>query len=350
MKPRQSSIELLRILAMLMIVSGHFLGQSGLAAVHPSFGMLLASSGARWACNLFLIVGCWFMVDAEFSLKRVGKLYLTVITYTVPLTILALVCGGHPGMKDVMRGFLPFTGRALWFASAYISLMLLTPWLRRVFELPMRSLGLLVGLLTVLLSGVCTLPDEQMCYAIDCCWFVYVYLAVGWAKRALFEQNCGLWTRRWFKWVCLAAGLAIYVGLVFLRGHAGGFVATWSGQCLSDFKTLPNFLSAVLVFAFFIRCDIGSIGWINRLAKPAFAVYVIHQTPAFFPFLWERICCVAAWQDSPWWWAMAIGVVLVVYCAGLALESLRVRMWNGLNTCKRMVFSALRIERGCDFG
>lgn len=334
MKPRQSSIEILRILSMLVIVSGHFLGQSGLAAAHPSFGTALASSGARWACNLFLIVGCWFLVDADFSWRRVGRLYLTVVTYTIPLTVVVMACGGHPATKDVMRGFLPFTGRALWFASAYISLMLLTPWLRRAFELPLNSLGLLVGLLTALLGGVCTLPDEQMCYAIDCCWFVYVYLAVGWAKRTLFAQNCGLWTRHWLKWVCLAAGLSIYAGLVFLRGHFSGFVATWAVQCLKDFKTLPNFLSAVLVFAFFIRCDIGSIGWINRLAKPAFAVYVIHQTPAFFPFLWARICCVKVWQDSRWWWAIAIGVVLAVYFAGWVLESLRVRMPKVIDLCR----------------
>ncbi len=309
---------------MLMIVAGHFLCQSGLASVHPSFGMSLVSSGARWACNLFLIVGCWFLVDAEFDWRRVGRLYLTLVTYTIPLTVVAMVCGGHPVMKDVLRGFLPFTGRALWFASAYISLMLLTPWLRCAFKLPMKSLGLLVGLLTVLLSGVCTLPDEQMCYTIDCCWFVYVYWTVGWMKRVLSDKRIVVyWERPWLGWSCLTTGLAIYAGLVFLRGHVTGFVADWSDQCLRDFKTLPNFVSAILVFAFFIRCDIGSVSWINQLAKPAFAVYVIHQTPAFFPFLWSRICRVETWQSSPWWWALAIGVVIAVYCAGWLLELLR---------------------------
>lgn len=330
---RESKFELLRVVAMLMIVAGHFLAQSGLAAAHPSFGVALSASGARWACNLFLIVGCWFLVDAEFSLRRVGKLYLTVISYTVPLTILTLACGEHPAMKDVMRGFLPFTGRALWFASAYISLMLLTPWLRRAFELPLKSLGLLVGLLTVLLGGVCTLPDEQMCYAIDCCWFVYVYLAIGWVKRISAGEKCGFGRCRWLGWACLAAGLAIYVGLVFVREHFGGFISVWARQCLSDFKTLPNFLSAILVFAFFVHCDIGSIAWINRLAKPAFAVYVIHQTPAFFPFLWVRICRVETWQDSPWWWTIAIGVVVSVYCAGWVLENVRIRLMVFYESC-----------------
>ena len=42
MKERQSSIELLRILAMLIIIAGHFLKQSGLAAAHLSLVMCLA--------------------------------------------------------------------------------------------------------------------------------------------------------------------------------------------------------------------------------------------------------------------------------------------------------------------
>ena len=54
-------------------------------------------------------------------------------------------------------------------------------------------------------------------------------------------------------------------------------------RILADFKSLPMFLSAFCIFVFFAKTDIGSRGWINALARPAFAVYVAHQTPAFWP-------------------------------------------------------------------
>lgn len=316
---RHSSIELLRILAMLMIVAGHFLCQSGVAAAHGGFAVSLFSSGARWACNLFLLVGCWFMVDAPFRPQRIVRLYLTVLAYTLPLTVVAIVCGASPSTKDVLRGFLPFTGRALWFASAYISLMLLAPWLNRVLELPRRSFAKLLLVMTVLLPGVCTLPDPQTCYAIDVAWFVYVYLAVGFVKR-----HCALPDGKAWLAGCLLLGLGLYAGLVAVScGTFMGFASSWAGQCLSDFKTLPNFLSAALVFCFFVKLDIGRIGWLNGLARPAFAVYLFHQTPAFFPFLWSRICRVGDWVDSPHWAACSLAVVVGVYAAVMMLDSVR---------------------------
>lgn len=317
-KIRQSNIELLRILAMLMIVAGHLFCQSSLARVHPSFGMTFAASGARLACNLFLIVGCWFLVDAEFSWKRVGRLYFTVLTYTVPLTILTLALGGHPAMKDVIRGFLPFTGRALWFASAWISLLVLSIWLRRAFELSRRSLGGLVLTLTMLLSLVCTLPDEQKCYAIDCVWFVYVYLAVGFLKKHIVLPKAKL-----FSISCLIGGVTIYVALAAARFFSHGSLSSWAAQCLADFKTLPNFVAALLIFIFFLKLDIRPVRWINALAKSAFAVYIIHQTPAFFPFLWSKICRVDVWARSPNWILWSVVVVLGVYGSGCILEFFR---------------------------
>ena len=56
MKQRNSNIELLRILAMFMIVSGHFIGQSGIAKCNQSldeFGLIFFGSGMRIAVNVF---------------------------------------------------------------------------------------------------------------------------------------------------------------------------------------------------------------------------------------------------------------------------------------------------------
>ena len=131
---RTSGVELCRVLAMLMIVAGHFIGQSGIASIHgDSMWLRLCGCGARWAVNVFLVIGCWFMVDYRFRVERIARLYLTVLFYAVPLTILGLVLG-NPTTKDVLRGFVPFCGRPLWFFSAYISLALVAPWLKSAFK------------------------------------------------------------------------------------------------------------------------------------------------------------------------------------------------------------------------
>ena len=322
---RSSSIESLRIFAMLAIVSGHFVGQSGVLAEYPgSFLVHWFGSGALIGVNIFLLIGCWFMVDMRFHWERPVRLYATVLSYTIPLTVLALVFGAHPSTKDVLRGFFPFSGRALWFASAYISLMVLTPWLSRAIDLPKRSLIGLIAVLTVLVCGVSTLPDPQEAYLCNCLWFVYVYLFVGCLKRHFFRP-CGHVTGL----AMFAASVAIYSALAFAVckgasfGKFGMVASQLASQYLHDCKTFPNFLVSLLVVLPVVSAKSRSISFVNRIAKSAFAVYVIHQTPAFFPFLWKDICRVDSWVDSPHFAMFAVVTVIGIYVAGVVLESLR---------------------------
>lgn len=73
---RQSNIELLRVIAMLLIVAGHYVGQSKIMnAFTPwSFNQCFAlfiGSAARIAVNVFIIISAWFLVDSKFSSKKV---------------------------------------------------------------------------------------------------------------------------------------------------------------------------------------------------------------------------------------------------------------------------------------
>jgi len=61
------------------------------------------------------------------------------------LRILAMLAIGEAGsVRNVIQGCVPFFGRSVWFASAYISLMALTPFLNRILEWPRPVLSRLV--------------------------------------------------------------------------------------------------------------------------------------------------------------------------------------------------------------
>ena len=122
---RDSRIELLRVFAMVAIVIGHFSDQAGLATLP------IARNGARIAVNVFLLISCWFLVDRQFSFKRVIKTYLEIFIYSIALTVAAMAISGvaSVGFRDIMQGLVPFYGRSLWYGSAYISLLLFKPFL-----------------------------------------------------------------------------------------------------------------------------------------------------------------------------------------------------------------------------
>ena len=354
--PRQSNFELLRLLAMLAIVLGHLFTEGHLlsrAGTGPAlYASALLGCGARVATNIFILLGCWFLVDATrpgapaFAPgRRWWRLHFTVLCWTAPLTLVALAMGTRAAPADIARGFLPYLGRPLWFASAWMSLLLLVPFLRHALELDARRLGALVAVGGIVLVGNSTLADFREGYLTDTLWFAYVYLFTGWLRL-----RSPSWLRRLPAWTALAGGLALYLAMAlpeaWARANDGTSretaraihrIAEWY---LADLKSAPNFLAALGLFACFAKLDLGTVRWINAAARPAFAVYVAHQTPAFWPLLWTRIVRCPAWWGNPWTPLAAIGAALALYAAVALLETARLRWLEPLWTRSRP-FAAL---------
>ena len=134
-KVRNSNIELLRILAMLAIIAGHMTHQTEVLNC-TSGGQLLLSyivgSGHRIGVNLFLLIGTWFLVESCFKVERVLKLYGQMAFYTISISVVILVLGLPHSNVDIVRCFMPFTLRPVWFGSAYIAMLLLIPYMNYI--------------------------------------------------------------------------------------------------------------------------------------------------------------------------------------------------------------------------
>lgn len=338
--PRQSNFELLRLLAMLAIVAGHLFSEGGLIA-RATPGTLLPSlllgCGARIATNVFVLLGCWFLVDATrpgaavFAPgRRWLRLHFTVFCWTAPLTVAVLVMGAHAGTTDVVRGFLPYFGRPLWFASAWMSLLLFVPFLRRALELEPRRLDALVAVGLVFFVVQSTVADFREGYLTDTLWFLYLYVFIGWLRL-----RCGRWLERIPAVGALAVAVGLYAAMVlpewWARANWGTVPATRTVHTvaewyLADLKCAPNFLCALAWFLFFARLRLPVIPAVNAAARPAFAVYVAHQTPAFWPLLWNRILRCPEWRGESWTPWVAVGVVVGLYAAVGIVETAR-QMW-----------------------
>lgn len=71
---RDANIELLRIVSMILIIAGHLVEQNNVIEKINGislFTALLLGSAYRIAVNIFLLIGVWFMVNKEFSARRI---------------------------------------------------------------------------------------------------------------------------------------------------------------------------------------------------------------------------------------------------------------------------------------
>ena len=328
-KARQSNFELLRILAILMVVIGHFIRQSGLleseTGINGALNVFLGS-GARIAVNIFILIGSWFMVDSSFKPARAVKLYLETAFYCIPITLLMVCIGEAGGARNILQGMLPFLGRPVWFASAYISLIILTPFLNMTFLLPAKKQAYLVGLLFFLFCAVSSIPSfSNIDYIADFSWFCVVYISVGWAKKNGIVEKL-----RINRWIAAASAVLLYAGLCLAAKTS--YLSWPANYWLDNIRTLPNVACAFCMFYFFLRTDFGAIKFVNFAARSVFAVYVVHQVPAFREFEWKTLCQANSLSGlPPAAYALSIlGVSIAVLTVVTAFDLLRLRLFEAV--------------------
>ena len=96
---RLANVELLRVVAMLMVVMLHYLGKGELLPVknlHMDITGCVAwilESLSIVAVNVYVLISGYFLVEAEFKPSKIVRLILQVLFYTILVTILSLAFG-----------------------------------------------------------------------------------------------------------------------------------------------------------------------------------------------------------------------------------------------------------------
>ncbi len=337
-KERNSSIELARILAMLSIVCTHFFQQGRIiTSVVPEdrFWFLFLSNGGRIAVNVFVLISCYFLCD---NATKIGKAwvrsYTQLVFYSWAITTTLLLLGlleGRASAIELGICYLPFFGRPLWFISAYLTLLLAIPFLKKAEEVIPTHITrafLIVSALILWVNCFCVALFDQsnMNYILDTIWFMLLFLATSHIKHTtkLFVSIN--------KWCCLAIGVGLYLILNALHfslvtscfsPSIANFLQKINAFCIVDFKSPINILIAFCCFSFFLQTKLKTNKIINFLAAPTLAIYIIHQQPLFYNFLWFEILDVNAWRGGPYTLLIGIFLTIVLYLALASIEYIR---------------------------
>jgi surface polysaccharide O-acyltransferase-like enzyme len=133
-KKRQTNLELLRIIAMLMVVTLHFMSHGG---VLKNVGMFTKQYYFSWvtegiaivAVNLYVMISGYFLVESKFRLKKVIALICEVIFYSLIIYFLLLVAGMRPfSKKELLTAFIPTLTNVYGFFTVYICMYILSPF------------------------------------------------------------------------------------------------------------------------------------------------------------------------------------------------------------------------------
>ncbi|MDE7477770.1 MAG: acyltransferase, partial [Lachnospiraceae bacterium] len=199
-KKRELNSELLRIIAMLMIVCLHYLGKGGMLG-DPARAEMSAAGYTAWfieafclvAVNVYVLISGYFGVNTQHHsfqevLKRPFKIWKQVFFYSMLFGCAALIIGTQE--FDLYQFFsycFPIVTEHYWFATAYVILCLMMPFLNAgITYLDQKEIKyLLIGLLLIFSISKTVIPMQLPWdkYGYDCLWFIVLYLTGAYLRR-----------------------------------------------------------------------------------------------------------------------------------------------------------------------
>ena len=292
---RQTNIELLRVVAMLLIVTGHYLYH--LKTTEPPLSFSPASIPeltnfcllqllyvfTSTGVNLFVLITGYFLAErTDFRLRGMIRVSITTIFYAVVIYLLFCLFGKTVfSTSEFIRNLEPVPVHQYWFVAKYLGLLLVAPFLAMlVSQLDKHRYRLLLAILFLLLFEW---PyGELFGGGMSLTWFCFLFLVGGYLHRY------GLPLHR--DWLAV-----IIVALLIFALHTVTDVLTYlkSGAPFVlkyDANNSVTFFLALLVFVCFARRQFSGRLWrrVALIAPYTFGVYLFHEYSLMRIFLWEE--------------------------------------------------------------
>lgn len=334
-RQRNSVVELLRILCILMVIAGHYYAH-GIAYAMAPFGpetyslrilaMQLISFGADIANDLFVIITGYYMINSTMKGKRIGKLFAEMLFYAWVIVLVFHLTGlKTPTGEALKEALLPFWSGENWFVTCYLLLCLMVPFLNPFLKnLEQKQFVKLLAILFAI-RFITPLFDTKTFWSTAHGFeqFIFLYMIGAYIKLHGFQIK--LLQNKW----CWRGILVVLIGLWFAISAGTGLkgLTYQSAEFIGDVtKYFPIFSvlisSSLLVVALGIKpfhCK-----FINLISCSVLAVYLIHDNPLVREFIWWTISPNINQIGSNHIFVHMIQKVLFVFVTCVVIDQIRI--------------------------
>ncbi len=344
-KKRMANLELLRCVAMMMVVMLHYLGKGGLLPKLTEEGM--SSTGiAAWlleafstvAVNVYMLISGYVLCNASFRLRRLFGLLLQVWLYSVIFGVFAAAAGIVRETAVDTHYFLtllfPVLMRHYWFVTAYVFLYLLLPFLGTALQkMAKRQMQLAIALfLTVfcLSKSILPLRLEMDSKGFDFLWYFCVFVTAAYIRRFGLPI---LKTRK--RALCLYAVCSL---LAFGGNMALQFIYIRTGRLdniqglFMEYNHVLPFLAALGLFWAFVQTEVNDkiTPVINKIAPHTLGVYLLHENMGL-RYTWQKWLMADRISSVGELLFYSLSAVVCVFVCGILIDMLRVCLTKGIH-------------------
>ena len=321
---RNSSIELLRIIAMFMILMHHFVVHNGYDELNLPLGperiffQLVMAGGGKVGVVIFFSISAWFFLDREqtikSNLKRVWIMERELLFWSLALMMFYLVFDrADLGPKLMVRSLVPLSTGIWWYATAYAIFLMLLPFLSKGLKVLSREYHLALAATVLVIWGLTSFIPGMIGINDGFFGFIYLFILISaykWYMKPFTTKQV---------WLMTGIGLGFFLlytaasATLSLLGHDMGIFITGSWK-------LPVIMVGFGMFLLFDRVTFHS-RVINRIAQSAFAVYLITDYAASEKLLWVRLFNLQNLYQQPLAILQILSILLAIYAVSLCLTS-----------------------------
>ena len=343
---RQANFELLRIIAMIMIITLHYLSKGGILVPYGEDASLL--NHASWlieafcmvSVNCYILISGYFLAESRWKPERIVSLVAQVLFYSILIPVvmlcLGMIYGSELTMYDWLNFIFPIQNEHYWFATHYVLFYLFVPLLAAgVQKLEKKTLQIVIIVLLLFFSiGKTLIPfalvTDTNGYHYG--WFLCLFLVAAYIRKYGIP-----WLEKGNRGSCLYVCMCI---LIWAVSALCGMVERRTGA-LSHYVNMPYTYNYFFVF-------VGSVGLfyafrnlrikegkaadlVRKLAPYTFGIYLLHVHNLVIDkimYYWlgaEKIR--GSWLFIP----HMIACVLIIYIVGTIVDFVRAYLfaWVG---------------------
>lgn len=327
---RNSSIELLRIISMVMIMFHHFAyhgnfewNYNEITIPHLWYNFILM--GGKVGVNIFVLISGFFLIENTerlFQPKKLLKFWGQVFFYSITTYFLSIVLQiNNFDIKQIIKICFPITYPGWWFASTYFMLYLIHPFLNKLLHDLNKNVYQYLILLLVLCWSIIPTLTTQLFESNSLLWFITLYAIAGYAKIYGFNER--LKSKHYFFLFLIVLVCSYLISVSFLvlgtkRNELAVHAIDFFGM-----ERFPILLMAFFLFMTFAKLKIKYNKWINVIASATFGVYLIHDSSYIRYYIWWNIFKINQYQESLFLIPYSILVVFIIYVLCTGIEMVR---------------------------
>ena len=337
-KKRDVNIELLRIVAMFMVITLHCI-QHGLLLNNRNISIVnsiliqFLNFFALTANAIFIIITGYYNIEKKFNINKILTLWGKTLLYSI---IIFAFCTILDMKTYVYNSFFPIMSGQYWFISSYISLCFLMPIINIMLnKLNKKQFKYLLIVLLVLYGGIRTLFNPSGIFNGGLVQMLVIYMLGAYIKKCVTIQPKKQYFIKYLLITVICTIIYILLNILSIIVVKEIEILNIIKISMSHFNEFTNILlvaMTVLMFMKFKTVNIKSniiTKIITFISPSVFSIYIIHENVNYRDTLWPQLGMMDyanSWLMIPY----MILLIISVFTVCLLIDLLRRGIYNVL--------------------